>query len=77
MNAVYDVVILGAGYAGLMGALCLRRMKETFRIALINASDQFLERVRLQESIVTVVTSRFRRRRLQRAGLPSRTCIPE
>jgi 2-polyprenyl-6-methoxyphenol hydroxylase-like FAD-dependent oxidoreductase len=33
MNAVYDVVILGAGYAGLMGALCLRRMKETFRIA--------------------------------------------
>ena len=25
MNAVYDVVILGAGYAGLMGALCLRR----------------------------------------------------
>jgi 2-polyprenyl-6-methoxyphenol hydroxylase-like FAD-dependent oxidoreductase len=41
MNAIYDVVILGASYAGLVGALRLRRMKETFRIALINASDQF------------------------------------
>ena len=58
MNAVYFIVILGAGYAGLLGALRLRRMKETFRIALINASDQFLERVRLQESIVTAVTPR-------------------
>jgi NADH:ubiquinone reductase (H+-translocating) len=59
MNAVYDVVILGAGYAGLMAALRLRRSKETLRVALINASDQFLERVRLQESIVTEVTPRI------------------
>lgn len=55
----YDVAILGAGYAGLMAALRLRRTKETLRIVLINASDQFLERVRLQESIVTEVKPRI------------------
>jgi monoamine oxidase len=58
-SRAYDIVILGAGYAGLMAALRLDRKKETLRIALINASDQFLERVRLQESIVTEVTPRI------------------
>src|SRR5712691_8779541 len=55
----YDVVILGAGYAGLMAALRLDRKRDTLRIVLINASDRFLERVRLQESIVTEVTPRI------------------
>ncbi len=55
----YDVVILGAGYAGLMAALRLNRKRDTLRIVLINASDRFLERVRLQESIVTEVTPRI------------------
>jgi NADH:ubiquinone reductase (H+-translocating) len=55
----YDIVILGAGYAGLMAALRLDRKKGTLRIALINASDRFLERVRLQESIVTEVMPRI------------------
>jgi NADH:quinone reductase (non-electrogenic) len=55
----YDVVILGAGYAGLMAALRLDRRKLALRIALVNASDQFLERVRLQESIVTEVVARI------------------
>ena len=50
-----DVVILGAGYAGLMAAMRLSRRKWRLRVAVVGASDQFLERVRLQESIVAAV----------------------
>jgi NADH dehydrogenase len=55
----YDIVILGAGYAGLMAALRLSRQKSRLRIALVSIRDQFLERVRLQESIVAAVTPRI------------------
>jgi NADH:ubiquinone reductase (H+-translocating) len=55
----YDVLIVGAGYAGLMAALRLRRRRAPLRIGLINARDAFAERVRLQESIVADVASRI------------------
>jgi NADH dehydrogenase FAD-containing subunit len=61
----YDVVILGAGYAGLMAALRLRRRRpgprthERLRIALVNGSDRFIERVRLQEQISGPVAPRI------------------
>src|ERR1700686_874031 len=61
----YDVVILGAGYAGLMAALRLRRRKRgpqnhrELRIALVNGGDQFIERVRLQERISGPVAPRI------------------
>ena len=58
-DGAYDVVILGAGYAGLMAALRLCQKKQQLRIALVNRSDQFLERVRLQESIVAPVAPRI------------------
>jgi NADH:ubiquinone reductase (H+-translocating) len=54
----YDLVILGAGYGGLIAALRVGRRKWGLRVALVNVRDQFLERVRLQESIVAAVTPR-------------------
>jgi hypothetical protein len=53
-----DVVILGAGYAGL-GRPAPPRRKCGLRIALVSDYDQFLERVRLQESIVADVPPRI------------------
>ena len=58
-DGAYDVVILGAGYAGLMAALRLCQKRQELRIALVSRSDQFLERVRLQESIVAPVAPRI------------------
>ena len=56
----YDIVILGAGYAGLMAALRLGASENRSRkIALINDCDPFIERVRLQESIARPVPLRI------------------
>ena len=53
------VVILGAGYAGLMAALGLSGEKTLGRIVLISARDEFVERIRLQESVSHEVAGRL------------------
>src|SRR5215475_12168254 len=55
----YDIAIMGSGYAGLIAALRLARPAWQLRIALINARDQFIERVRLQESIIEATAPRI------------------
>jgi NADH dehydrogenase FAD-containing subunit len=55
----YDVLVLGAGYAGLMAALRLSQRRLGLRVALVNAEDPFVERVRLQESMVHPVVQRI------------------
>jgi NADH dehydrogenase FAD-containing subunit len=52
------VVILGAGYAGLMAALGLSR-RTPGRIVLINEREEFVERIRLQESIARELAERL------------------
>ena len=52
------VVILGAGYAGLMAALGLSR-RVPGRVVLINEREEFVERIRLQESIAREVAERL------------------
>lgn len=49
----FDVVILGAGYAGLTCAVRLagRTQKLELRIALVNKTDAFVERLRLHEGL--------------------------
>lgn len=54
-HEVYDVVVLGAGYAGMMAALRVGRRRLGLRVALVNSDEQFVERVRLQESMVAPV----------------------
>lgn len=47
----YDVVILGAGYAGLMAALRLSAWTCPLKALLISERGRFTERVRLQEAL--------------------------
>ncbi|HZE39772.1 MAG TPA: FAD-dependent oxidoreductase [Stackebrandtia sp.] len=50
MNAQHRVIVVGAGYAGLVAAKRLaRRAGERARVTLINATDQFVERPRLHQ----------------------------
>jgi NADH dehydrogenase FAD-containing subunit len=58
-SADYEVIVLGAGYAGLMAALGLAGRNPLSRIALVSESDQFVERIRLQEGISGAVAPRL------------------
>src|SRR5262249_21515964 len=55
----YDVIVLGAGYAGLMAALGLAGRNKLARVALVSESDQFVERIRLQEGVSRTVGPRM------------------
>jgi NADH:ubiquinone reductase (H+-translocating) len=62
MNAparAYDVLILGAGYAGLMAAFRLAGRRGAGTVALVNESGSFVERVRLQEALTAPVRPRL------------------
>jgi NADH dehydrogenase len=55
----YEVVVLGAGYAGLMAAFGLTGRNRLARVALINERDEFVERIRLQENLSGPVAARL------------------
>jgi NADH dehydrogenase len=55
----YDVVVLGAGYAGLMAGVRLSAWSCPLRALLISESEIFTERVRLQESLIGAVPPRL------------------
>ena len=57
----YDVIVLGAGYAGLMAALGLAGRNKLARVALVSESDTFVERIRLQEGVSGTVAPRMPR----------------
>jgi len=44
-----NIVILGAGYAGMLAALRLSAKAKSAQITLVNASDTFVERIRLHQ----------------------------
>ncbi|MGZ5154459.1 MAG: NAD(P)/FAD-dependent oxidoreductase [Burkholderiales bacterium] len=66
----YDALVLGGGYAGLMAALRLGRRRLGLRVVLVNAEEDFVERVRLQESIVAPVKPRISSLRAYVSGKP-------
>jgi len=55
----YEVIVLGAGYAGLMAALGLAGRNRLTRIALVSGNEQFVERIRLQEGVSGTVAARM------------------
>jgi len=55
----YEVIVLGAGYAGLMAALGLAGRNRLTRIALVSRDEEFVERIRLQEGVSRTVTTRM------------------
>jgi NADH dehydrogenase len=59
VSQTYEVVILGAGYAGLMAALRLGGRDRPGRVALVNDNAEFVERIRLQERLGGPVAPRL------------------
>jgi NADH:quinone reductase (non-electrogenic) len=55
----YEVIILGAGYGGLMAALGLAGRSRLTRIALVSERDHFVERIRLQEQVSGRIADRM------------------
>jgi NADH:ubiquinone reductase (H+-translocating) len=58
-SSSHQVVILGAGYAGLMAALGLSGRNRIGSVALISERDEFVERIRLQEALAGQVPARI------------------
>ena len=49
---MFDVLVLGGGYAGLMAALRVKgRAGRSLSVGLVNPSTQFVERIRLQDTL--------------------------
>ncbi|MFD0315187.1 NAD(P)/FAD-dependent oxidoreductase [Streptomyces flavalbus] len=62
MNAKHRIVVLGAGYTGMMAAVRLaRRTRRTgVRITLVNPSERFTERLRLHQTVAGQELTRHR-----------------
>ncbi|MFJ3205109.1 NAD(P)/FAD-dependent oxidoreductase [Streptomyces sp. NPDC086989] len=72
-----NVVVVGAGYAGMLAANRLAKKVKTAEITVINARPDFVERVRLHQQLAGTATAATPLTSMLREGIASRVATVE